>query len=87
MILDILESVVEYESRRDVSENSPGRSPGYKNPRCEESRQGRLNANPQVSAVPVGTDSVFAGCNPGLSSWAIFRRPFGTRQITSNQHF
>ena len=42
-----------------------------------QSRKGRLNTRAEFSAVPSGLlDDAFL--NPGLTSWATFRRPYGT---------
>src|SRR5450755_2536964 len=42
-------------------------------------RSGTQDLRPgEFSAVPCGTDQYF-DCYPGLASWAIFRRPYGTQ--------
>src|SRR5579859_8446 len=44
---------------------------------CAQALKGRLNTLDEVSAVPRGTSPAFS-INPGLTSWAKFRRPFET---------
>src|ERR1700722_2207496 len=59
-----------------LSESSPGRSPGF-GMHHRVVPKGRLKTRLRCSAVPRGTVQL-AYHYPGLSSWAIFRRPYGT---------
>jgi hypothetical protein len=60
-----------------TSESSPGRSPGF-GINHQVVPKGRLKPRLRCSAVPRGTVHL-AYHYPGLSSWATFRRPYGTK--------
>ena len=51
-----------------------------------ESRKGRLNGRPRISAVPCGTfDAIGRIRDPAMNRWAIFRSPSGANLSRTDQ--